>query len=268
MSMMKLDFVARRRLRAFSMPELLICLGTVTILVSLAIPAIAAAKARASTGVALSNARQLATLIQQYAADWRDLPPCVFAPIYSRYSEGPWQTATLNGRDLRAGSWFGNAIYYHHLLGSDETIRRIAFAPSRPADKRSDSPTNWSSDFSLAETTFATPEYWNRRTQQGAAQFQLQRLSDVVFPSQKGLVHQNAVYTLPDWPQGRGSCCDERVPVPVIWSDLSGSIEIKADLLPGEPNFFHHGVAVPLPLWADGFPIDGTLHGVRGRDRQ
>jgi prepilin-type N-terminal cleavage/methylation domain-containing protein len=148
MSTMKGILPGRPLNRAFSMPELLVCLGIVAILVSLALPALAKVKARASTNAAVSNARQLATLIQQYAADWRDLPPCVFAPIYSRYSEGPWQTATLNGRDLRAGSWFGNAIYYHHLLGSDETIRRIAFAPSRPADKRTDSPTNWSSDFS------------------------------------------------------------------------------------------------------------------------
>ena len=128
-------------------------------------------------------------------------------------------------------------------------------------------PMRYFSDYKIADCLYADPQYWDRDTQDGIRQWSAQRIGSIAFPSSKGFARQVTVYDIPGFADGYPACCVESVRAPVLWADLSATVEIQADLTPGVPNFWHHGQTGRMSLWSTGTPIDNTPGGVRGRDR-
>jgi prepilin-type N-terminal cleavage/methylation domain-containing protein len=67
---------SHRPFRAFTLIELLVVVAVIALLIGLLLPALASARRHGRLNVCLSNVRQQQTLVNQYAADYRDnLPP-------------------------------------------------------------------------------------------------------------------------------------------------------------------------------------------------
>ncbi|MBX3402894.1 MAG: hypothetical protein KF699_05710 [Phycisphaeraceae bacterium] len=232
-------------------------IGAVMVVAGLMLPALSGSRQMARGALSLNNIRQVGLAVFAYGQDHADRPPALFPPVLV-ISPPPWLTVEVDGRSVR-GAWFTNDDEFHRLLSP-----RLPPAVLRDPSVRS--PPDGQADYSIADSFYASPDYWDRATQRGPAQWQLQAFASVSFPSLKGLMHQTRVYSVPghaEYP----ACCAAGVRSSVLWADLSASTEDQGALIPGVPNFFHHGHASPVALWEGGRPIDDTLHGVRGRDR-
>ncbi len=62
---------ANRRARAFTLIELLVVISIIALLISLLLPALAAAKEDANAAVCANNLRQMAVAIQEYQGSWK-----------------------------------------------------------------------------------------------------------------------------------------------------------------------------------------------------
>lgn len=251
--------------RAFTLAELLVTLGVLSLLASLAAHGLSNARVKSRELGSMSNIRQHGVLVQAYSQSNRDLPPVLFRPEVALYPDGPWQTVEVEGEPVR-GSWFENARRYHVLLDRD-AVSGIAFDPSRPSHLRVHYRRTGTCDYSIALTFYASRDFWNRWTQSGVSQFVPQRLTSVSFPSQKGFMRQSVVYTIAAFPEGCGACCGHNEPSAVLWADGSATHEAQSALRPGEPNFYHYGNLAPPTYWSSGVPIDATKDGVFGRDK-
>lgn len=80
-----------RRLRAFTLVELLVVLGIIASLIAMLLPTLARARAGANRTVCLSNIRQLGNAILMYCADYRGyFPTCAYwasPPAYVYYPD-------------------------------------------------------------------------------------------------------------------------------------------------------------------------------------
>ncbi len=254
-----------RQTRAgWSIIELLVVIGIVLILLSLAVPAFRRARQQALEVGAESNIRQLGALVTQYAGDNKDLPPVLFRPIVTiehrdkpqAVQRGPWTVR---------GHWFNNATLFYYALSPippTPALRDPAGPPGVPVAPGAGPIAH----FMLAECLYTSPEYWDRWTQAGASQFGAQTLPSIMFPSDKGFMKQTLAHNVPGHEDGVPACCIDSVRSAVLWGDHSTSITDQSRLAPGEPNFYYHSGGAQS-FWFKGTPIDWTLHGVRGRDR-
>jgi type II secretory pathway pseudopilin PulG len=249
-----------------SLAELLVVTVVLALLIGLAFFAVAATRRRAWSTSSEANIRQLGILISAYSADFRDMPPTVFAPIeqfMSRLDE-PQRVQTRHG--IASGYWFSNSTAFVAVL--DEVpparTRRDGSMPRTEAETQSDT---FETDFALTNTLYALPDYWNRETQRGPEQWDAIPMTLVGFPSQKGMMRQLSLYRPGGDVSTSETCCTTQAQSAVLWFDLSAESLVQSSLIHGEPNFWHFGNVVPLPLWATGVPIDSTRDGVLGRDR-
>lgn len=259
----------RRWPRGITLIELLVSIGIVTILIGLLLPRVAATRAQAKQVSDTSRGREMGLMTVDYCASHRDLPPVLFPPVYVNPAVGvPWQEAAVDGMVLK-GAWWTNSLHYHLRFDVPPPfdVARVNGAPRDNFVTVAGSATARTTDFGLAHTLYADPSYWNVDTQVGEGQWRPQALTSTAFPSQKGLVHQLLVFGRAGSERGVPSCCGEDVSSVVVWTDLSATQEVQGRLRPGVPNFWHHGLAGPLPVQAKGVAVDNTETGIQGRDR-
>lgn len=251
------------RVRAFSLPELLVVLGLVILLLGITIPVLASVRHRSADAVTLNNIRQIGLAVADYADTHRDVVPAIFKPVYT-FGDAQRQSITTP-HGIIEGHWFRNDAHYRFIL-PEPLPGEVLIDPRNPNGVGPWGTESNHSDFIIAHAFFASPAYWDRYNQKGPEQWAAQQLNAVAYPSAKGFVSQITVYDVPGFADGFMTCCVDEVPSAVLWSDLSASTEIQARLNPGVPNnWFHEGAS--LPVWADGRPIDNTERGILGRDR-
>ena len=252
---------------AFTIVEVLLVIGIIGVLLSLLLPSLGSMKARTRQLGSLSNIRQIGLMLNVYAQSNRDRPPVFFDPVYIS-SDGPFQEITFDDGSTIFGAWFANGSYAHMAFDPVPSID-VLRDPAAPTHDRDDWHTahRMTSDYKLSDSFYADPDYWDRDTQEGVEQWGVQALSNVTFPSDKGMIRQIQVYDVPGFADGYGACCVQDVESVVLWVDMSAQRLVQADLLPGVPNAWHHGIIGGIPPGMNGFPIDDTRHGVFGRDR-
>lgn len=259
------SMVVQRSTPGFSIPELLIVIGVVGVLLAISIPSLGGARSTAYELKSLSNIRQIGLATVQYADAWKGTPPVIFQPKVGFIGiDQPQEVETQWG--VAWGYWFMSTSLYQ--LAFDEPLPgEVTLAPRNP-EAESDTRGVFQPDYLLAESLYATPEYFDRFTQTAPEQWVPQRLERIRFPASKAIAHQVARYDI-DTPSGLAmTCCfGDLPPSSVLWGDLSAVNINQGSLLPGEPNFYHHGSGPGGSLLGDGAPIDATKHGVLGRDR-
>lgn len=250
----------KRKQTGFSLAELMVVIGIVVILAGFMIPGLGKSRQAARDLGVLSNIRQVGMLVSVYMDEHR-AAPAAFPPV--RVPEGSEFHEKLTQYGRIRGSWFTSGKLFQYLL--DERLPNSVLAT--PGQPDIDSESYILGNYSISDTFYARPEYWNRRTQRGATQWAALRLDHVRYPSAKGFMLQDFTYTMPNFPSGMMTCCAEDVPSALLWSDLSASQEIQGLMSLGVPNFYDERNTVPISYWADGAPIRSTADGVNGRDR-
>jgi type II secretory pathway pseudopilin PulG len=87
--------VTPRGRTAFTLVELIICVGLIALLAALIMPAAARARATARNGACAVNLHQLQQLIVQYGAEYHDLP----------YYAAPWPDGRVTELDAPLKTW-------------------------------------------------------------------------------------------------------------------------------------------------------------------
>lgn len=255
------DVKPRPCIRAgFSIPELMVAIGIIVVLTGMLLPGLGKSRQTARDLGVMSNIRQLGLLVSIYMDENR-AAPAVFPAARAPDGE-PYHYVSTQYGGLR-GFWFTNSKYFQYVL--DERVpNSVVAAPGRP---NTDTATFIVGDYSISDTFYARPEYWNRTTQRGVSQWTTMRLDQVRYPSSKGFMLQDFTYTIPNLPGGMMTCCADDVPSAILWSDLSSTQEIQGRLKLGAPNFHDERNAGTTSYWQDGAPVRSTVDGVLGRDR-
>ncbi|MBX3376405.1 MAG: type II secretion system protein [Phycisphaeraceae bacterium] len=252
--------------RAFTIIECLVVIGVVAILASLVVPALGKSRSRAMAVQALANIRSFGLGLESYASKNRDSVPVLYKPAWP--AAGPFQ---LPYGTFGTGNWFEHARFFSLAVTTELDDIRIARAPGNPT-----APTVYSdagrpvslSDYGLSFTLYATPRFFHPSTMSGVDQWAPQRLSSIVFPSDKGIMVQTLVYHFRELGVLSG-CCNTNVPSPVLFADMSASAEDIGAMPRGVRNPFvpSTGTTSRNPFGLPGMAIMETLHGIAGRDR-
>jgi len=152
---------------AFTLVEVLVVFGVLLLLAGLVLPALSQTRHASFATVSLSNIRQVGVAIVAYGQDYLDRPPILFPPVLVM-APPPWLIVEVDGESVQ-GAWFTNGSNYPRLLNP-------RLPPRALRDPHVRSPTGVQTDYSISNTFYATPEYWNRATQTGPEQWIVQQL--------------------------------------------------------------------------------------------
>jgi len=250
----------------FTLLELVVSIGIISILIGLSLPALSGVKGEAEQVVAASRMRQVSLLLVQHVQSHGERLPELWEPVYTP-TLAQAQHLALGGVEHR-GQWWSNSYTYYYAFDSpppEEVLR----APGHRGPKAVESEGElWPSftEYSISEAFYADPSYWNPETQVGETQFRAQRMDAVRFPSNKVLLYQVGRY-VPEVAWLVSAWEVEGVENPVIWSDLSYTPIAVEDLKPTVVNAWYWEMNPPPTKWEPGSPGDDTKDGVLGRDR-
>lgn len=239
------------RVSAFSLIELILVIVLTVLLTALLLPTLQRAKSEAQLTVSQSNIRSHAMVMLSYAGDWADRYP------YMTDSAREITTIRAAGRvwELR---YFDPVNYWTTGL-VDAYYEGMAGHPSfHPPNSRRIGYTITS--YWYSSTMIAAPSYWDQTTRlEGATQWNPVSVSDVLFPSAKGLLIEG-YETLNDAVQGGRHN--------VTMCDASVRGLQRSELT--DPYPFGNGGADVFPGGAGGLtigvPVLHTVGGVRGLD--
>jgi type II secretory pathway pseudopilin PulG len=265
-----MPMIAKPSMRAWTLIETLVCVGVISILLALLLPALHGTRTPARQAVTASNARTIGIALRTYADSFHDLTPVLFDPVDKKYPpRSNLQTVRVNGRVVQ-GLWFYTCARYQFAL-SPALPASVLVAPGNKGyqPQRVDGTTTSDrTDLQLTETMYARPEYWDRRTQVGASQWAPQKWGDIRYPSDKGFLWQQFVYGLPNRPYQQFTGQFASVMSTVLWADLHAEVLDQSLLPPGEPNLFYHSPPWDRSILTDGLAVAQTKHGIFGRDRK
>jgi prepilin-type N-terminal cleavage/methylation domain-containing protein len=255
----------RTRSAGFSLVELLVSIGIVAVVLSLALPALSGSASKAKALRAEARCRQIAQALFHYAIDYADSPPVLGKPDSSGHSEWRLDYGTRNV------SWFQHHSGYSLVLASYVGTWRDLIAPGNPREypvavHRGVEVSR--TDYHLTNTLYASPAFFDWETMAGPSQFAAQRLSLTAFPSSKGLIYQQWVFHHPGV-SAAAACCMADVPTPIAFFDGSVSELVMRRMIPGVINPYAGAMIPPEadPRTVDGSPVSNTRQGLLGRDR-
>jgi len=252
---------------AFTLIELLVVIAVIAILIAILLPTLNRARLAAEDAKSMSNIRQNAISITTLTTDDSGRMPMA-PPHPDGWSFGGLPGCGIVNPEgfLNNITWFGHATVWHMVAWSRGVERTNAWvSPSRGTGSGTDFP--GLTDYTLTETSFASPEYWLESTNQYCNTFPAtcnmlgaQRLSTLRAASAKGMLYENPLIAHRRRPH-LGRDADERrliVPVPVAFFDGHAKVHKL-----GDAN--DHGVA-NKPNFNSKGPIRTTTEGFRGRD--
>ncbi len=170
------------------------------------------------------------------------------------------------------GLWFEHSALYSIAVTMLLDDIRVAPAPGRPKGsylvREHGGKAVVFSDYFLTNTLYADPKFFRWETQIGPDQFRAQRLGDILFPSDKGILSQGAMFHYSEYGVVH-ACCAVDLPAPVVFADLSASEHVMRRMPPGIMNLYSNVVIAPgvNPREMRGPPVLDTVDGIRGRDR-
>ena len=233
--------------RAFTVLELLLVIVLVALLVALTLPSLGQVRTAAKSVRVLSDLKSHMSVAAAYAIDQRDFFPCIADPGATHFVADDGDTRELLPYfGMRVAWWKGLSGYYNGA-----GLQRVFVSPK----------TKNVYVYQYSDTCVARPEYWNLKTRTQEGQIGGTRLTEVVFPSKKG------VYA--DWSSTLETAYyygfDRPIPVESSLADGSAAVfQSNMLLLPvatGDgPNDWPR-VFPGIPQ-----PILFTIGGVAGRD--
>lgn len=250
----------------FTVVEILMVVGVILILVSLLLPSLARARSVSLASVNASNMRQMAIGLRLYADSNRDGPPTFSAPAWP-----PSQPWNLGFGPMGNGGWFDHSWLYSYAITAEVGDTSVANAAGKPTPfpvVEYNGELASMSDYMLTHTLYAAPAFFSVETRQGVSQFGMQRLSSILFPSDKGILKQGIMYHFKDHGPVQ-ACCVFDLPSPVAFGDLSVSEHVVKRMPKGVFNPYSTVLLPPGidPDTVPGSAIMDTLNGIAGRDR-
>jgi len=211
----------------------MVSIGIIAALIAILVPALAGARKQAVSIKSLSNARQLASVIQTYADESRGLYPAIiegrFYPATGRYGDmfsfPYWQVWS---------TWTG--VVFDHLPYYANVEIYISPLSTRLADP---SGMPWPTSYSYSTSFVGAPELWRAGAQADPALQRGMRVSDVRYPSSKALLWDAELGWMHEVQQEDGTG-DLLNAAPMSFADLSGHIRVPAEATTPIPNPFDH----------------------------
>lgn len=172
--------------RAFTIIELILVTLLIAVFASLLLPALHGAREAAAGVVGVANLRDHAAVFAMYQNDYDDSFPIVAfreGTTVHRCSSGPvvefeyWSSYTFWSHALSDG-------YYGGDCGHDSF-----YAPGYPSRSFGEPVRSGPTPFYYGCSFIARPEYWYPETREGRRQWSRTRMTDVQWPSSKGLLY-------------------------------------------------------------------------------
>lgn len=250
---------ATQLIQAFTLAELLVGIGVIAILVSLAAPAIARARQHAKVLRCTANIHQLGTLVTAYSNDFRSIYPTWVTPL-SPVQENPdwWRFYTLQyQRFFFRDAW----LRYSGLPVNSPVYRCPDNQPFRNTGKSA-------SDYSGSAAFHASAPFLNPALPPNAWTGQFgampQSVSAVRFPSAKAGLFETKV-----WHAWRGTYADEGANVTGL-SFYDSPAAANLWFVDGHVEAMHFRDTIPAvdraPSWHSQRVVL-TAFGVEGRDK-
>ncbi|MCW5775173.1 MAG: type II secretion system protein [Phycisphaeraceae bacterium] len=249
------------RKAGFSLIELLVCLGIVSILLSLVIPALSKARLSATEIVCRSHMSSIGQHFLMYALDFDDAPIAI-VPDSHEVSRDPsrWLEYSIQMADsLYSQAW-------QETTGLSPPFADVLYCPANQFPPESRSIDYWLSEAWYADARYLDPSLpesdWSRRL--GA---RVQRIASVRFPSLKAGAREIEVWH--GWggsAHSTGGLVDYK-DLALYTSPRPGAVWF----VDGHVRLMHARDATPVvyryPNWPY-IPFGTTPWGVEGRDRE
>ncbi len=252
--------------RAWTVIELLVVIGIVSVLLAITIPTLRGVRRQGDATQCLTHLRSCATAVTLYTKDFRDVFPYFGDP-----------SAHPSFRNGGVGcSFFAQAFHWPLVVSpylTSERVSPVQLCPQSPAAiaiyKEHDStfleqyPPNYvfTSDYSLSYTTFTRPEFWETDDVSWNQTSLMRSVSvhEAIFPSSKGVMLETTAFHARDGtPYGQAADMSidspgtARVRFHVAFCDGSTRALAKSSLASG--------------IGKHRTPVMKTRHGIRGID--
>lgn len=243
-------------MRGFSILELMVVIGIVSVLIVIAVPALRFVKNSAREARQLHACKQQTAAMLMYTRDWGDsflfavpVGPDVRYPITMPGHGGTWRCIS-HWDQAQIWSWFLAETYFGgSVIGDDFTFGgEWAETAAMPA-------------LLLSQSVLATSEFWTPGRRTGEDQWKNTRVTQVLSPERKVLLHEEPVQRV-GFAQFRS----------IEWARLLvGTVNGAARRIRPDQQGRSYPQGNPWPgygylSFASSLPVSCSVDGVRGRD--